>query len=188
MRPCPSSIQIITIAISANITIVVLFSDTNIINSIIVISITATSQGLTCLNCASTNPVLRLARYLEGALCKAAASRLAMPFMRPLLPSQTQDANCFRQSDSSLPLCSDPLILPSAPSSSSSSSSSSKATHNSSTSGEEGEETANSNTKQRTDLTRNNNAAKGSSEEIEERRKNEAHTQPEDLLHVLEKV
>ena len=43
-------------------------------------------QGLTCLNCLSSSPVLRLARFLEGAFCKAAASRLAVPFMRPLLP------------------------------------------------------------------------------------------------------
>ena len=43
-------------------------------------------QGLTCLNCLSPSPVLRLARFLEGAFCKAAASRLAVPFMRPLLP------------------------------------------------------------------------------------------------------
>ena len=43
-------------------------------------------QGLVCLNCSSPSPLLRLARYLEAALCRAATSRLAVPFMRPLLP------------------------------------------------------------------------------------------------------
>jgi hypothetical protein len=44
------------------------------------------SKTLICLNCSSSSPTLRLARFLEGALCRALTSRLAVPFTRPLLP------------------------------------------------------------------------------------------------------
>ena len=39
-----------------------------------------------CANCAVPSPELRLARLLEAALCRACTSRLAVPFIRPLLP------------------------------------------------------------------------------------------------------
>ena len=43
-------------------------------------------QALECLNCSSRDPRLKLARLLEKAWVKCANSRLALPFLRPLLP------------------------------------------------------------------------------------------------------
>ena len=54
-----------------------------------------------CLNCSSPSPLLRLARYLEAALCRAATSRLAVPFMRPLLPLNTSRPSNRSSSSSS---------------------------------------------------------------------------------------
>ena len=44
------------------------------------------SIRLECLNCNSRDPTLKLARLLEKAWYRLSSSRLAMPFLRPLLP------------------------------------------------------------------------------------------------------
>ena len=44
------------------------------------------SIRLECLNCSSRDPTLKLARLLEKAWYRLSSSRLAVPFLRPLLP------------------------------------------------------------------------------------------------------
>eukprot|EP01038_Epipyxis_sp_PR26KG_P011077 gene11077-14872_t len=51
------------------------------------------TQVTECMNCSSNNPILRLSKLFEKSWVKMVSSRLATPFLRPLLPLLSENDN-----------------------------------------------------------------------------------------------